>query len=96
MLQAAEPRDYVVATGQAHTVRDFGEAAFGAVGLDFDDFVHVDAALERGGGQVADLVGDSSAARAALGWAPTVSFEELVRLMVEADVAAAASAEQAG
>ena len=88
MLQADEPADFVVATGQAHTVREFAEVAFSAAGLDLERHLEVDSALIRAKGQVADLVGDASAARAALGWSPTVTFEELVRSMVDADLAA--------
>jgi GDPmannose 4,6-dehydratase len=96
MLQAAEPADYVIATGEAHTVREFVDTAFSSVGLDFEDHVRVNPALMRERGQVADLVGDSSAARDALGWIPTVTFQELVELMVEADVIERTPADRAG
>ena len=88
MLQEDEPADFVVATGKAHTVREFAEAAFSAAGLDLERHLTLDPALSRAKGQVADLVGDASAARSALGWLPTVTFEELVRSMVDADLAA--------
>ena len=88
MLQADEPADFVVATGTAHTVREFAEVAFSAAGLDLERHLDVDSALIRAKGQVADLVGDASAARAALGWSPTITFDELVRSMVDADLAA--------
>jgi GDPmannose 4,6-dehydratase len=88
MLQEDEPADFVVATGKAHTVREFAEAAFSAAGLDLERHLTLDPALSRAKGQVADLVGDASAARSALGWSPTVTFEELVTSMVDADLAA--------
>jgi GDPmannose 4,6-dehydratase len=88
MLQADEPADFVVATGRSHTVREFAEAAFSAAGLDLDRYLVLDSTLSRPKGQVADLVGDASAARAALGWSPTMTFDELVRSMVDADLAA--------
>lgn len=88
MLQANEPADFVVATGQTHTVREFADAAFSAAGLVLDRHLIHDSALTRPKGQVADLVGDASTARAVLGWSPTVTFDELVRSMVSADLAA--------
>ena len=88
MLKADEPSDYVIATGQAHTVRGFAETAFSHVGLDLERHLSVDPTLGRAKGQVANLIGDASAARERLGWSPTLTFEELVRLMVDADVAA--------
>jgi GDPmannose 4,6-dehydratase len=92
MLQADEPADFVVATGNARTVREFAEVAFSAAGLDLERHLDLDSALIRAKGQVADLVGDASAARAALGWSPTVTFDELVRSMVDADLAALSGA----
>ena len=86
MLQADQPDDYVVATGEAHTVREFIELAFSHAGLDWEQHVKFNASLQRGEGQVANLVGDSSKLRAQLGWRPSISFEELVRLMVDADL----------
>jgi GDPmannose 4,6-dehydratase len=86
MLQQPEPGDYVVATGETHSVREFCEAAFGRVGLDWRDHVVVDQEFYRPA-EVDLLVGDASRARAALGWAPTVSFTRLVEIMVEADLA---------
>jgi GDPmannose 4,6-dehydratase len=94
MLQAGEPSDYVIATGETHAVRELVDLAFAAAGLDWESHVRVSPSLARPKGQVANLVGDSSAARAALGWETTVSFEELVRLMVEADLAEAAALER--
>ena len=85
MLQHAEPGDYVVATGVSHSVGELVEQAFAAVALDWRDHVRSDASLYRGAAELHDLVGDASKARRVLGWEPQVSFEELVRLLVEAD-----------
>jgi GDPmannose 4,6-dehydratase len=74
--------DFVVATGELHTVEELVELAFRHVGLDWHDHVRIDEALKRG--QTYDLVGDASKARAELGWRPTVSFEQLVALLVDA------------
>ena len=85
MLQQDVPDDYVVATGVAHSVRDFCRLAFDHVGLDYEDHVATDAALLRPA-EVDTLRGDATKAREKLGWEPTVSFEELVTLMVDADL----------
>ena len=85
MLQQDEPRDYVIATGQAHTVRDLCRAAFEHVGLDYRDYVVVDQAFMRPA-EVDRLLGDASRARTELGWEPKVSFQELVEMMVDADL----------
>ena len=85
MLQQPEPGDYVVATGEMHTVREFVEAAFAHVGRDWQDFVEIDPRYFRPT-EVDELCGDASRARDELGWQPTVTFGELVRLMVEADL----------
>ena len=85
MLQQAEPDDFVIATGRTHSVRDFCEAAFGHAGLDYRHHVEVDPALVRPA-EVDALVGDASNAQRQLGWEPTVSFEELVAMMVDADL----------
>jgi GDPmannose 4,6-dehydratase len=85
MLQESDPHDYVVATGTSHTVEEFTQAAFSVLGLDWRDYVVVDKHLIRPA-EPRRLVGDASEARKALGWRPTISFEELVRIMVEADV----------
>jgi GDPmannose 4,6-dehydratase len=85
MLQQEEPGDYVVATGETHSVKEFCEEAFGCVGLDWKDFVKVDPKYFRPA-EVDLLLGDPSRARAKLGWEPKVTFKELVRLMVEADL----------
>lgn len=77
-----EPGDYVVATGELHSVRELVELAFEHVGLDWRDHVRVDESLVRREDRT--LVGDATKARTVLGWAPTVGFEELVRLLVDA------------
>lgn len=87
MLQAAEPDDYVIATGEAHSVGELVEVAFAHVGLRWEDYVRVDERLLRGSADARALVGDSSKARERLGWRPTVPFEELVRRLVDADLA---------
>jgi GDPmannose 4,6-dehydratase len=87
MLQAERPEDYVIATGESHAVRELLELAFGALDLDWEDYVRLDPALGRGAGELVGLVGDATAARERLGWAPSVTFPDLVELMVEADLA---------
>jgi GDPmannose 4,6-dehydratase len=86
MLQAAEPDDFVVATGETHSVREFLEAAFGHAGLDWEEYVEIDPRYYRPS-EVDVLLGDASKAREKLGWEPKVGFDELVRLMVDADMA---------
>jgi len=86
MLQREEPGDYVVATGETHSVREFCAAAFAAVGLDWEEYVLVDPAFFRPA-EVDLLVGDATRARRILGWESTVSFPELVTMMVDADMA---------
>jgi GDPmannose 4,6-dehydratase len=88
MLQADEPGDYVVASGAAHSVRELVECAFRHAGLDWADHVRIDPALQRGAAELHDLVGDAAKARTLLGWAPTIGFEELVRMLVDAELAA--------
>lgn len=85
MLQQDEPDDYVIATGETHSVRELCEVAFSCVGLDYRDYVRVDPQYFRPA-EVDLLVGDASKARAKLGWKPTVTFKELVQMMVEADL----------
>jgi GDPmannose 4,6-dehydratase len=85
MLQQDAPDDYVVSTDETHSVREFVEVAFSHVGLDWEDFVVQDPKFYRPA-EVDLLVGDSSKARKQLGWQPTVTFQELVRIMVEADM----------
>ena len=86
MLQQDSPDDYVVATGETHSVREFCELAFDRVGLDWEKYVVVDERFFRPA-EVDLLVGDASKARRVLGWEPKTSFEELVNLMVDADLA---------
>lgn len=90
MLQRDEPGDYVVATGEVHTVREFCDAAFSHLGLDYEQYVTVDPAFFRPV-DVKVFRGDSSKARMALGWAPKTTFTELVHMMVDADMAALAT-----
>ena len=85
MLNQDEPDDYVIATGIKHSVRDLVEAAFRHVELDWQDYVEVDRTLLRPA-DVNTLCGDASKARRKLGWAPKVSFEQLVAMMVDADI----------
>jgi GDPmannose 4,6-dehydratase len=87
MLQQDEPGDYVIATGELHTVRELVEVAFSHVGLDWQDHVRIDESLKRGQAELHHLVGDASKARERLGWAPSVTFEELVALLVDAAMA---------
>lgn len=87
MLQHDRPDDYVVATGETHEVREFLELAFGYVNLNWEDYVAFDERYLRPA-EVELLIGDPTKARQALGWEPSVSFKELVYLMVEADLAA--------
>jgi len=85
MLQRDEPDDYVVATGETHTVREFCERAFERAGLDWEKYVKVDERFYRPA-EVDLLVGDSSKARRELGWEPSHTFEQLVHEMVDADL----------
>jgi GDPmannose 4,6-dehydratase len=84
MLQAAEPDDYILATGETHSVREFLDEAFGYVDLDWHDYVKIDERYFRPA-EVDMLLGDASKAREKLGWEPSVRFPELVRLMVDHD-----------
>ena len=86
MLQRDTPDDYVIGTGAAHSVREFTEAAFAHAGLDWRDHVLIDSRYFRPT-EVFDLRADSLKARRELGWEPTVDFAELVRMMVDADLA---------
>ena len=85
MLQQKEPDDYVIATGQSHSVREFVELAFNEVGLNYKDYVIVDKQFYRPV-DVNVLQGDTSKAKKVLGWGPKTSFEELVQMMVREDV----------
>jgi len=87
MLQADEPDDYVIATGEMHSVRDFLDVAGERLGLNWQDVVEIDPRYYRPA-EVDALCGDATKAREKLGWQPTVSFSELVRIMVDADVRA--------
>lgn len=85
MLQQEEPDDFVIATGESHTVRDFLDLAFGGLDLDWTRHVEIDPRLFRPT-EVDDLRGDASKARRILGWQPTVQFHDLVRMMIHADL----------
>jgi GDPmannose 4,6-dehydratase len=87
MLQQPVADDYVVATGESHTVREFVELAFAHVGLDWNDYVEIDPNYYRAA-EVDYLMGDASKARRVLGWEPQTCFEDLVRTMVDSDVRA--------
>jgi len=86
MLNSSEPREYVLSSGEAHSVREFCDLAFKHVGLDYRDHVDIDPILYRPA-EVDVLVGDSTRAREELGWKPETSFEDLVKAMVEWDLA---------
>jgi GDPmannose 4,6-dehydratase len=86
MLQQDRADDYVIATGESHSVRELVEVAFGHAGLDWQKYVRLDKKLLRPA-EVEHLIGDSSKARKQLGWRPEVDFEGLIRMMVDADIA---------
>jgi GDPmannose 4,6-dehydratase len=86
MVQQDEGDEYVVATGVTHSVRELVDIAFAHVGLDPADYVHIDESLVRGKAELHNLVGDASKAKYKLGWEPTVTFEELVQRLVDAEV----------
>jgi GDPmannose 4,6-dehydratase len=85
MLQQPEPDDYVIATGETHSVREFLEVAFAHVGLDWQKHVEIDPRYFRPA-EVELLIGDASKAKRKLGWEPKTKFAELVKLMVDADI----------
>lgn len=85
MLQQDNPDDYVLATGETHTIREFCEEAFGYVGLDYKDYVEVDPRYFRPS-EVDLLIGDHSKAKKVLNWEPKVKFRELVKIMMDADL----------
>jgi GDPmannose 4,6-dehydratase len=87
MLQQDQPDDYVIATGETHSVRELCDVAFSCVGLNYEDYVAIDPKFYRPA-EVDTLIGDASKARAKIGWKPTVDFKQLIELMVEADLAA--------
>jgi GDPmannose 4,6-dehydratase len=92
MLQHDQPADYVIATGVSHSVQELVELAFARVGLDWREYVRSDPAFRRGAAELHDLVGDAARARRVLGWEPSVTFEELVGLLVDAEVQALTAA----
>ena len=85
MLQQEEPDDYVIATGETHSVKEFAEVAFNHVGLDYRDYLRTDERFYRPA-EVHLLKGDYSKGKKILGWEPTVSFKELIQMMVDADL----------
>ena len=85
MLQQKEADDYVIATGESHSVREFVELAFSEVGLEWQEYVEMDERFMRPA-DVPELRGDASKAREKFGWGAETTFEELVRMMVRADV----------
>jgi GDPmannose 4,6-dehydratase len=86
MLQQGEPDDYVIASGELHSVEELVELAFDQAGLDWRAYVHIDESLKRGKAELHGLVGDPTKARERLGWKPEVSFDELVALLVDAEL----------
>jgi len=95
MLQQPAPEDFVLATGETHSIRELLETAFDSVGLNWKDYVECDAKLIRPA-EVEFLCGDASKARQKLGWRPQLGFTELIRMMVEADLSAIQASENAG
>lgn len=85
MLQQDKPEDYVIATGETHTVQEFLEQAFGYVNLNWEDYVEFDERYLRPA-EVDLLIGDSTKAQQKLGWKPSITFDQLVAIMVEADL----------
>jgi GDPmannose 4,6-dehydratase len=90
MLQADEPDDFVIATGETHSVRELVEVSFARAGLEVDDHVEIDPRFFRPA-EVEHLIGDAAKAREKLGWEPRTSFRELVELMVDSDLELLAS-----
>jgi GDPmannose 4,6-dehydratase len=86
MLRQDEPGDYVIATGILHTVEELVACAFDRVGLDWAEFVQIDESLKRGKAELHDLVGNPAKARERLGWQPSVQFESVVGLLVDAEL----------
>ncbi|HSR52974.1 MAG TPA: GDP-mannose 4,6-dehydratase [Acidobacteriota bacterium] len=95
MLQQDAPNDYVVGTGQANTVRHLVEIAFGHAGLDWSEHVELDPSLLRPA-EVDHLIADPSLARSELGWEPATSFEQLIKMMVDADLELVSRRQEAG
>jgi GDPmannose 4,6-dehydratase len=94
MLQQPEPDDYVVATGESHSVRELLDEAFGYLDLDWQRHVETDVKYLRPS-EVNSVLGDSSKAQHILGWKPRTTFQELVRMMVDADITVAKSESEA-
>jgi GDPmannose 4,6-dehydratase len=94
MLQQEEAEDYIIATGESHSVRELVDIAFSHAGLDWQKYVELDPALLRPA-EVDHLIGDASKARAKLGWKPTIDFAGLVRMMVDTDVERIESSQKA-
>jgi len=86
MLQEDQPGDYIIASGESHSVREFAQCAFGRVGLDWQKHVRVDPALQRGSAELHRLVGDASRAHDRLDWRPELGFEQLAHQLVDADL----------
>ncbi len=95
MLQQDQPDDYVIATGETHTVREFCDYAFNLVGLHYEDYVKVNEYYYRPA-EVVALCGDNSKVRRKLNWTPKTCFKELIELMVESDVRLAAEERKLG
>jgi len=95
MLQQDRPDDYVIATGESHSVRELVEVAFGRVGLDWKKYVQLDPKLIRPA-EVDHLIGNASKARSALGWTPEVDFRGLIQMMVDADMERVSRSPRAG
>jgi GDPmannose 4,6-dehydratase len=91
MLNAKAPRDYIVATGRAHTVEELCDLAFGIVGLDYRDHIEVDARHYRAT-EPAPIIGNNERVRADLGWQPRISFKEMIEMMIEQAAASLAAA----
>ena len=85
MMQREHASDYIVATGKTHSVRELCEVAFSHLGLSYRDFVRVDASVYRPSEPIL-LVGDATKAKNELGWAPTITFNEMIKMMVDADI----------
>ena len=85
MLQQKTPKDYVIATGETHTVKEFLEETFNILGLDWKKYVKIDKDFMRPA-EVPLLIGDSSKAEKELGWKPKIGFKQLVKMMVESDL----------
>jgi GDPmannose 4,6-dehydratase len=85
MLQQSTPDDYVISTGETHSVQELVEVAFGRVGLDWQKYVKIDKAFLRPA-EVDLLIGDCSKAKRELGWTPSVSFKQMIEMMVDSDL----------